>query len=748
MTIRKKLLLLLVFPLLVILSFAGVTVFNLYTAQQEAIQISELVELSTMSGALIHEIQKERGMSVGYIGSKGGAFREELKKQRQLVDEKVDGLKSKVDEVPERFFSDKLRLTLSEVYAELEKVPGVRKQVNDLAIPAGGAAGFYTGINKKLIKGVAGFSALTRNTEITLRITGYSLFLSGKDYAGIERAMLSAAFGADRFAPPIFDKYVNARASQEEDFRKFALYASDESIALYEGYAGGDAFAEVNRLRAIADSKISTGGFGVDPTYWFSAKTVKIDQLKEVEDYLAQDIITLAEGQHKQTSTTIKFWSIGLICMFVIVVLSGRNIIYSIIQPMERLLESAVNMAVGKAELKPQDEINDELESVTFMFHSMMDNISESMERMQQEKELADEAVKKAGLLQERTQESEKELKTSVHKMLMALEAFADGDLSTELPEHINPEINRLYTGYNVALAKVRSLIVQLKHVIEQTNSLTARTNEIGARIAEGTNALSSRSSDAASTTTEMAESITSNAKLASSTSEMSNQSGQAAEKGIKIVEETVHRIKAIADAVNRCVQVIDKLGQSSKEITGVVSVIEDIAEQTNLLALNAAIEAARAGESGRGFAVVAEEVRNLSERTKDSTRQIESLVKALKEDTINAVNVMQEGQTFANEGLELADDAYRALQGIGENVQTMVQVITRIAASIEEEANRSNQAALIMRDIDGDAQKTSENVEHVVDSLKQLDVLSGEVSNLVEIFNVGTTGQPEEMAV
>ena len=743
MTIRKKLLLLLLFPLLIIVFFSARAVLELYEVRNESVQISSLVELSTVSGKLIHELQKERGMSVGYLGSKGANFRSELEAQRKLVDQRVAEFMESSEQLPEKFLSDDLRSTLEDVNARLVEMASYRERVTAMALPPGKAAGFYTGINKQLINGVISLSGLSTDVQITRQITAYSLFLSGKDYAGIERAMLSAAFGADAFSPAILNTYVNARASQTEDFNKFLGFASSDLAIQFKGVLKSDAFAEVERLRAIATEKSSTGGFGVDAGYWFKVKTDKINLLKEVEDSQAGAIIALAAQQKAEAQKAMLIWGGAIALIFTLVFVVGRNIITSIIDPMEELLQNAAKIAMGHVDIEVQETISDELGGVSYMFQSMMENITETMERLEEEKRLADEAVQKAETLKQDTEQSETELKASVHTMLTALESFAAGDLSTELPGHQNADIDRLYKGYNTALSKVRSLIVELKGVVEQTDRLTAVTNEVATQIAEGTNMLSLKSSDAAVASANTANSMSSNAQVVSSTSEMSVASGQAAKEGIHIVEQTVERIESIAETVNRCVEVINKLGQSSQEITGIVSVIEDIAEQTNLLALNAAIEAARAGESGKGFAVVAEEVRSLSERTKDSTRRIETVVKALSTDTQNAVDVMNEGQELVNEGLKLADHTHKAIANIGENVQTMVQLITRIASSIEEEARMSNNAASLMETIDQHAQKTSGDVGQIVESLQKLDVLTGNVTKLVEIFNVGSQARP-----
>ncbi len=145
-------------------------------------------------------------------------------------------------------------------------------------------------------------------------------------------------------------------------------------------------------------------------------------------------------------------------------------------------------------------------------------------------------------------------------------------------------------------------------------------------------------------------------------------------------LEIVTSRTRDIRTTVSQSTETIEELNQSAKAIGNIVSVIQGIAGQTNLLALNAAIEAARAGEAGRGFAVVAEEVRNLAERTSQSTKEIEAMISMVQQQATNAVDIMNVSMKNMEAGLQIAEnssDDQKEHHQIIEKLLNTIQVLT-----------------------------------------------------------------------
>jgi methyl-accepting chemotaxis protein len=197
------------------------------------------------------------------------------------------------------------------------------------------------------------------------------------------------------------------------------------------------------------------------------------------------------------------------------------------------------------------------------------------------------------------------------------------------------------------------------------------------------------------------------------------------AEDGSAAVRRAAEAMSAIGSLSSEAATVIDALETRSTAMSQIVSSIEELADQTNLLALNAAIEAARAGEHGRGFAVVASEVRALAERSRASTREIETILAATRADAVRAAQAMHEAATATAGGVVLAQSADGALNAIRDAIEATAGVAENVAGRASEMRATSADLSHRIASLDGDAQ------QNAVEAAEQQRV-SGEIAGLL----------------
>ena len=273
-------------------------------------------------------------------------------------------------------------------------------------------------------------------------------------------------------------------------------------------------------------------------------------------------------------------------------------------------------------------------------------------------------------------------------KVSQALARIADGngDLTQRIKIDANDEVGQLANSFNRFVGSQHQLIGNIRQLANELNADAERSLVTNQAAVDELQRQQQEVTMVATAVTEMASATMEIAGNAENTAAAAQQSAQSSEQGKMLVNKTRQSINGLAEEVGQATEVIGELSRHAQAITSILSTIQGIAEQTNLLALNAAIEAARAGEQGRGFAVVADEVRVLSRRTQDSTQQIQSTIETLQQTTARAVSLMQTSQGLADNSVQDADQAVRALEEITCAISLISDMAGQIATAAEEQ--------------------------------------------------------------
>jgi methyl-accepting chemotaxis protein len=238
--IRTKLLAIVLVPMLGLGYLALSRVFDRNDHVRSATVLRNVARISTAIGSLLHETQKERGMSSGFLSSKGQKFAGVLDEQRTRVDKQLAELRdlagSEGQGLPEV-----VRARIGDALGSLDQLPTIRARVKAFSIEVQEEIAFFTGANTKLLDSLGAVAAVTPDADLGRLATGYLAFLTAKEKTGIERAQLTNVFTAGKFNDDAqylyFSSVVSARNTYIEIFQNSTTpeIASAYSASSQEG---------------------------------------------------------------------------------------------------------------------------------------------------------------------------------------------------------------------------------------------------------------------------------------------------------------------------------------------------------------------------------------------------------------------------------------------------------------------------------------------------------------------------------
>ncbi len=660
--------------LLPLLALVGLSLHILLQEKKrmdEASAIAEIVALAPVISGLVHELQKERGTSAGFLGSQGKKFATAIHSRRADTDKALRRFQEVLSTAAAELTYPDFQTPYARAKQALARLADKRRAVDAFEMTVAQMAGYYTPLIANLLAMVESVKGFTDDGKIVRALTAYTALLEGKERAGLERAMGATGFGSGQFKPAIYRNFLRLGAMQDTYFELFRQNASPKQRASFQQALAGAVTGDVQAMRALAEKAPFGGDIStVTGAQWFAASTRRIDALKKVEDGLAQDIVTMAHDIAAKASQT--FWLfLGLFVGFL--ALSGYLtyvIATSITHPIQRLTREMRELARNKTDMVIQDqERQDELGEMARAVEIFREN---AIARIKLEKAAQYEHQKEA--------ERQK-------------------------------RIEKLINDFNHFVSETRS-------ALENQTETMRRTAKTLSLAASGAAAGADSASAAAQKTSENVQTVaTATEELSASMQEIAAQIGKANEvvgAATRTTADTEKDVASLSEAV-------DKIGT-------VVSLIQDIAEQTNLLALNATIEAARAGDAGKGFAVVAQEVKQLSEQTAKATDEIATQISAIQNSTKGAVAAVQ---TITQQ----IEDINAVTLTIASAVEQQQAATQEISNSIQIASDETNQAAHDVQTVTDTIGETSREADMLLSISDALAEASSQLASTVDKF-------------
>ncbi len=327
------------------------------------------------------------------------------------------------------------------------------------------------------------------------------------------------------------------------------------------------------------------------------------------------------------------------------------------------------------------------------------------------------------------------------------LVSLAHGDLTKRIEIESEDDIGQMGRALNESIESLSEMISSMSVSAERIATASEEFSVTAAEQAQGAETQKNQTHQVATAMQEMSSTVQEVSENSNKAAQASRNAADAARKGGTIVEETLEKMRAIADSVGQTAQKVKDLGKSSNQIGEIIGVIDDIADQTNLLALNAAIEAARAGEQGRGFAVVADEVRKLAERTSKATKEIAQMIQNIQTETASAVEAMQSGTAQVQLGVESTTKAGGSLNEIIKSSEQVGDMIMLIATAATEQSSATDEINANIEQIAKISEESASGAGEAAKAVSDLSSLATELQHMVSKFDTGVDASRKRTA-
>ena len=495
----------------------------------------------------------------------------------------------------------------------------------------------------------------------------------------------------------------------------------------------------LSRAAAAENGQTVTGRILIGNTYYTMAARAVPDRIVEtdkggVPKYSNAPVGILVRGtpeteMNELLKTTWIALSISAMIVILLDILLARLLNTVVAKPVQALTPIAKGFALGDRKVRASVFANDEIGELTRSFNIMADSIEMS------EQTLAQQALNKEQ--EAESQRREKELlQREVVNLLLEIEGAQKGDLTAEA-KVTDGLAGSIADAFNATLRKLRNLVEEVKATAIQADFLAKESETSVQKFSAASLAQSDGIAQALMAVEENAQSIAQVSQSAQDAATVARRAAIAAREGDLKMDRTVNSIKAIRSTVAATSKKMKQLAESSQEVSQIVAIISNISEKTNLLAFNASIEAARAGENGQGFRVVADEVRRLADRVTEATREIQSLVTNIQQETTEVLKAMEVGTSEVVAGTQSVEETKDTLKDLAELSQTIDNYLQTISSSTISQAEVSQKVNSIMENANAIAKSTATDTQTVVSSLQTLVGVVDELQTSVRQFRL-----------
>src|ERR687897_1830832 len=313
-------------------------------------RVNDQTDFAVSLSTLVHELQRERDLSAGWVGSGRSAGYGGVIAQRVAVNHALQTFRRNVDNLRVDEGSPLLQQRLETALRQFNRLSDERLQIEDEAawtVPR--TLDFYSGIIANLFAVVLELGGETDSRSLTRNLSTYVAMGRFKEAASQERGLVYAVASAGRFAPGEFQRFATSLGAQDTLRVQFDATASARQRARLDQLQSNRDVAEVNELRNYLRNALLTGDANseieLDPREWFLRTSARIDLFRGVENTVADDLSAISQDAQASARRQALLYTILLTLVLWITVGLSVWLIRSVVGPLRTLTRSANGVA-------------------------------------------------------------------------------------------------------------------------------------------------------------------------------------------------------------------------------------------------------------------------------------------------------------------------------------------------------------------------------------------------------------------
>lgn len=384
--IRQKFAVIIIPLIVIILAFDYLQVRYHYLDYSDSVRLNKAITVGIEINHVVHEIQKERSISSGFLANEGESFGVKLNRQREKTDSTLQQYYNELSSGELDELMELHRVDLDELNSYFEKLSALRKGIDQHRITSEESIDRFSEINNMALNTVIKLIDETRDKEIAQQIHAIIYFLKSKEYASIERAIGTQVFSLNHIGFDLYNRFTTLVSRQNSYLDAFIIIANQESIDYYNQIVRGDEVDEVNRMREVV---FANDTLAEDPDLWYEASTAKINALKRVEDYMSDNIQKRTE--EIASSSVRNFWTflildvtIGIIAFWLM-----TTLVTNLLKNVSILEAYTKRISAGDMSKKVVIPTKDELGQYANTFNKMVFEIKKSHFELRKQRDRA-----------------------------------------------------------------------------------------------------------------------------------------------------------------------------------------------------------------------------------------------------------------------------------------------------------------------------------------------------------------------